>query len=349
MRPKRLVPSVLVVLALVGCSGEAGSDGDSGPAEAEILKRLAESDPWPKRSVVSRDGSLSTVVPEQWDRVPDILSESLLTLSTGPVTSAVINPCQPGAVLEELPKGGALVRIWETLRPTRRSVGGGYPPRPKRFRLGRRQSAECGALYELRFELSGRNLNVSIWAGADSGGEPGGPAKSSRSLSPRVRVEILEMLDRLRADSAMEMPIRNPTLALDCRTPPNTLECDRVWVHLLTRIGMRQVSARINRWSARTPEGWLYGDRVISLPTRLKTSASRHLPVPVSAALSRTVWGGAIPSAGLGSSGDAFERSLPGPGGKWIGTNPEIRADLEIISPRGRWSFRDVRLIAGHG
>lgn len=351
----------MAALLLVGCSGGNGKDSDSGRSEAEILSRLADGDRGPKRSIVSKDGSLTAVVPERWGQVPDVYPGALLTLASGSDVGTVINPCQPGAVLDEIPTGGALVRISEALIPAKPSVGGIYPRRPRHFRLGRENPAECGSVHELRFRASGRNLAASIWVSARTRGRPGELGSSPRGISPRVRRETMEMLDGLRVRSAAEMPIRNPILALDCRNPPNTLRCDRVWVHLSTRTGMAQVSVRINRWSARSPEGWVHGARVISLPTRLRTSSPSDLPIPTSAkvpsnlplpksvAVPRTVWEASISRAGLGTSGEDFEQTLPGPGGKWVGNNPGIRADLEVISPRGRWNFRRVRLIAGHG
>lgn len=351
MRARWLIPSVLVALALAGCSGDSGGNGESEQSqEAKILERLRELDTGPKWDTASRDGSLMARLPVGWSEVPDIDPLALLTLSSGPVTGRIISPCLPGAVLDELPPGGALVRISENFPPAGRGdAAGHYRPRQDHFRLGRQRPYECGYSYSLGFREGGRDLSVLIWT-KPSVVDSGSGIQSSRPgrLSPVTRRQLLRLLDGLQVRPAAVDPIRLPTLALDCRNPPNTLDCDRVWVQVNTRIRMRRLSIRINRWWAGSDDGWAPSGQVMSLPTKLRTAPSRDAPMPV-AARSGTVWGGVIRPAGLRGGGGAFERALPGPGGRWVGTDPRIRADLQVITPRGRWDFWNVELIAGHG
>jgi len=346
---------VLLALALSGCSGGSGGNGESEQSrEAKVLERLAELDTGPKWDTASRDGSLMARLPAGWSEVPDIDPLALLTLSSGPVTGRIISPCLPGAVLDELPTGGALVRVSENFPPARRGgAADRYRPRPSHFRLGRRRPSECGYSYSLGFREGGRELAVWIWtkpAVVDSGS--GIQGSRPGRLSPVTRRQLLRLLDGLQVRPAAVDPIRVPTLALDCRNPPNTLDCDRVWVQVNTRIRMKRLSIRVNRWWAGRGDGWVSSGQVMSLPTKLRTAPSGNTPMPV-AARSGTVWGGVIQQAGLRGGGAAFERTLPGPGGRWVGTgvgaDPRIRADLQVITPRGRWDFRNVELIAGHG
>ncbi len=354
MRAKWFLTAILVALALSGC-GDSGGNGESEQGrEATVLERLAEPDTGPKWDVASRDRSLMARLPAGWGEVSDIDPLALVTLSSGPVAGRIISPCLPGEVLDELPVGGALVRISEDFPSARRggTVGRRYPPRPKHFRLGHPRPSECGYSYAFAFREGGRDLAVWVWtkplvAGSGSGIQHGRLGQLSSATSR----QLLRLLDGLRVRPAAVEPVRVPFLALDCHQP-NTLDCDRVWVQVNTRIRMRRLSVRINRWWAGSADGWVPSGQIMSLPTKLGGTPSDKNPVP-GAALPGTVWGGVIRQAGLRGGKPAFERALPVSGEYWVGTgtraDPRIRADLEVISPRGRWDFWNVGLIAGHG
>ena len=125
-----------------------------------------------------------------------------------------------------------------------------------------------------------------------------------------------------------------PFMALDCRKPPNTLSCDRVYLSLATRLPMADVSVRV-------------GDRT----ARLRAAGSHGDAVP--GGMRRTLWMGYLGRAGLTRPGSPLEVALPPGRKRWTG-EPPVAADLEVIyrrpgaAPRW-WIFRDVNLLAGHG
>lgn len=362
MRLGWLLSLTIVALALNGCSGNSEIDSGSKPSgEFENSERLDGSDPGRQWNVSSRDGSLLARLPNRWAEVPDSFPQGLLTVASGPVSGRVINPCHPGAVLDELPEGGVLVRVSEyhpyvENKNAPEYAVGPHQPRPKHFRLGRPAPTECGSSYELGFQQSGRRFSVSIWTRPLSGNSARGSWSKPGRISPATRRQVLALLDGLTIQPAVAEPIRLPLLALDCRNPPNTLDCDRVWVNVGTRISMKRLWVRIQRWSVKTPDGWTFSDRVSSRPTWLRPAGARHSRIiPPVSGRSRTVWTGVVSSAGLRRGGAAFKRALPAPGERWIGVAPRIRADVEVIEAGGgsypdrSWRFRHVHLIAGHG
>ncbi|MBK5233901.1 MAG: hypothetical protein JJE13_13090 [Thermoleophilia bacterium] len=145
--------------------------------------------------------------------------------------------------------------------------------------------------------------------------------------------------------------VRVALMALDCRNPPNTLACDRIWVQVQTAKKKERVSAEILRWSAKASTGWVY---VYSTPKDRRLSTLRTAEAVNGPRWAQRLWTGTIRNAGIGSLQKPLEGKLPEGAERWVGNNPKIRADL-IVTTRGPKGptyskrFRNVTFIAGHG
>jgi hypothetical protein len=346
MKLKWLLGSIAVALTLTGCAATS-DDGETDQSQASEFGRL----------IASRDGSLRARIPRNWSRVRDSYPLALLTLASGPVSNRVIGPCQPGAVLDELPKGGTLVQVTEIYPPIRpiSDAVGRVVRNPGHIRLGPPNgTTECGESYGLVFATGHRQFSVKVWlkpvrAPTRIDGERA-RASRPRRLAPATRRQLLRLLNGLVVAPAAAKPVRTPFLALDC-PQANRLGCDRIYVDLTTRVRMRTVAIRIRRWSAKTPNGSVDSGPIESKPTRLHTI--ERGPNGSGALSAHTFWRGSVADAGLLGGDEDFKTAMPGPGQRWVGTgmenDPLIRADLEVIGPQGRWQFQGIPLIAGYG
>jgi len=142
----------------------------------------------------------------------------------------------------------------------------------------------------------------------------------------------------------------NLFLALDCRNPPNTLACNRVWVQVRTSKAKERVKVAVKRWAAKTNDGWVY----FKLPKLRFTSLSSPRAAPGNPSWSQKQWVGTVRDAVVGLLQVPLKGKLPEGRERWVGNNPPIRADIVVATEDsdgagGTETYRQVVLLAGHG
>lgn len=345
---------VVLVAALAACDGVTdGNEDGSGdaasevpaPARVALHARAAFGDgvrqPASRKRVSDRDETMTATLPVGWNLVRDSIEGSLVSASSfpfpGPGSGAFargkLPVCAGGVLRDAVPPGEAVVRIWEEIPGP-----GNYRPaqaerRPSRLRLPERlPTSECGASYQLSFGDRGRIIAIWVWAGGDT-------------LSARTRRQLTGLINSIELLPAKTVTVFRPWMALDCRNPPNTLGCDRVYVFVVARQPMRSLSVYLYDRS-RPGKTWV----------RLHTAHPHRNGVsPPGSMPPRTVWTGVIRNAGFRRQGSALEIPIPPGRKRWFGV-PPVAADLAVIARpvRDKWStsprvFRNIRLAAGHG
>jgi len=179
MQPLRMaIASALLAGALAGCSSSASTMPE---AEGHRLGNYG----------------VTALVPSGWHRValrrlPG--ARVPLEVASFPAEGAVLTICNPQAIVEQIPAGGALLQILQDSRLTSRhgpgavspaGSPGDYKPLPSPFRLGRLQSHECGEAYNVFFRQGGRVFQLRVWTA------PGG-------LSHSVRHQVETLMETLR-------------------------------------------------------------------------------------------------------------------------------------------------------
>ena len=336
-----LAAAVLSALILVGCSGDAG-EGETSIGKAKSEKTAATiGQNTVQFNTASRDGSITLRRPKGWQVVRGCSDQSLLALASFPVSRDMYGGCGAGVGLTEIPRGEAWLGISE-LSPIGRKFSDQLRRRPPRFRFGHRSDSYCGPSFVTNFQEGGRY--ISIWALAgdthlrpqDKPGEV-----TPHKLTVRTCRELSGILDSIEVQTATAAPVRIPSLSLDCSGQAKTLSCDRVRVRQVTRVPMKRVSIRILRWAAKTPEGWVFSDRIGGPATKLEIDKpGRAL---IKEGTRGMTWSGLIGDAGLVESGSPLENLLP------------VKAGLEVISQPPHWggrgfvsSFQDVMLKEDH-
>lgn len=335
----------LCIVALMACSTGTDGGNESGssavtadaspPATISTHTRAVVGDGTEHadgKRIGDRDGTATAVVPTGWTLVPDTIRGSLISAASFLPPEAgsgggLMAPCRPGRLLDAMPPGEALIRIWEHIPGP-----GSYRPadskrRPPHIKLPARRTHECGHSYELTFRDRGRT--VAIWVWADS-------------LTPETRRQLLSLINGLALAPADSVPVYRPWMALDCGNPPNSLECDRVYVFVTTRVPMRSLSVLL-----------LDPTRTDEQAVRLRAASARGRADGPKALPPRTVWTGVLRDVGFRRKGGPLEIPIPAQRNRWLGI-PRVAADLGLTGQpvegrAGHWVFRNVPLLAGHG
>jgi hypothetical protein len=125
---------------------------------------------WPQSSWPRSPARVSIDTPASWhfnsNPAPALLSPTMLfAVGTGPVPTG--GSCAPTAALKALPANGALFVLYDSAQYDYTHVGSyaGYPPRPRRMRLGALGGPyECWGVkgYVITFEDGGRYFQAQV-------------------------------------------------------------------------------------------------------------------------------------------------------------------------------------------
>ena len=347
-----LVMAGAVALVFAGCTN--GKDGPGSPT--------------PKVTVTFRDvaAGLAASIPPGWHHVEteDLPGATIpLHFASFRTGASISSLCQPGRVLEAIPRGGALLQILDnskvekpaglvpgahsTSAGSKRAVRAAYPALEHPHKVGApRRSHECGEVYSLSFRLEDRPYQMRVWS------SPNGPSEN-------VKADIESMMNSLRLSRkksekifrSNRLPISGrkapfgrevPWIALDCPTP-NSFKCDRVFF-----------SVKLERPATRL-EAWVAGRRVEDLHSGTKPPGS------LNAGRRGYGWAGTLHPAGMSTPGSSLEiktsKRSHANGSKqsfYYAGDPPVRVDIKVKAsfPGDREVtrvFRDQLLGAGHG
>ncbi|MGK2932882.1 MAG: hypothetical protein ACSLFD_08975 [Solirubrobacterales bacterium] len=344
-----------MVAVLMACGGEEGDRPQVPAADPGVTAELRESVrpagqkvKWTvgPRTVFSKDGSASVRIsagPEGWQVLDDVFpvvrgfddagvgDSSLLTVASEPPGGRPVAGCRPPFIRRHMPAAGGVVQILEnTSTPNpERTDRSSYPSRPAHFRVSDRRNELCGTVQEFTFRMENRAFMAWVWVGPDR------DSVFPRRPDSDVRRQVSRVLNSFQAQLPGAAPLRPPFMALDCRRPPNTLGCDRVFIHISSRVPMSRVAVQIGG------RGQIFDLR----PNRRPDGAAPALP--------RTSWRGHMPDAGLTEPGSPLEVKLESGETSWVGI-PRVRADVEVIARRPEGpafvlNFPRTQLAAGHG